>query len=334
MKLNLSDFDKIIFDMDGVITSELSYWQTAALGAYDMLLSHQHYGVCGLDRKWLRKNYIDIYNTVMCGGRTVKAVKRLGVNTNWDLLYVVFCVSKYINPDLSSPDAAHFHSVCMFIENIDLNAPKLYDALAALAAQSLGKDIDTFKRSCSFFKEEVFNVFDLWYNGCDEFEGIKTGEELLFPVSDIKNVLSNLKDRGIRLGIGTGRPRAEIEYPLRKHELFEYFDKTLFASYDEVCSAEAELSPSEPLAKPDPYVFLKAAIGSKYTNRELYQKSFDEAELSGTLVVGDAPSDLLSAKSGGFKFLGVLTGAEGSGIESYFKENNADYILNSVLEIK
>ena len=153
MKLNLNDFDKIVFDMDGVITSELSYWQSAALGAYDMLLSHQHYGVCGLDRKWLRKNYIDIYNTVMCGGRTVKAVKRLGVNTNWDLLYVVFCVSKYINPDLSSPDAAHFHSVCMFIENIDLNAPKLYDALAALAAQSLGKSSDAFKRSGSFFKE-------------------------------------------------------------------------------------------------------------------------------------------------------------------------------------
>ena len=183
-------------------------------------------------------------------------------------------------------------------------------------------------------KEEVFSVFDSWYNGCDEFDGIKTEEKLLFPDTEIKNVLGNLKDRGIRLGIGTGRPRAEIEYPLRRHGLFEYFDKTLFASYDEVRSAEAELLPPEPLAKPDPYVFLKAAVGGKYTNREIYQKDFDKAELVKTLIVGDAPSDLLSAKSGGFKFLGVLTGAEGSGIEPYFKENNADYILNSVLEIK
>ncbi len=334
MKLKLNDFDKIIFDMDGVVTSELAYWQTAALGAYDMLLSHEHYGVCGIDREWCRRKYLEIYNTIMCGGRTVKAVKRLGVNTNWDLLYIVFCVSKYINPELSSLDSSHFQSVCMFIENIDLKAPELYDALAEITAQALGKDESFFKRSGDFFKKDIFNVFDLWYNGCDEFEGIKTGEELLFPDDELKKTFKHLNEIGIRLGIGTGRPRAEIEYPLTRHGLLNYFDPKLFASYDEVFKAENELKPQSPLAKPDPYVFLKAAIGEKYSDREIYDKKFNSDEISRTLVVGDAPSDLMSAKGGGFKFLGVLTGIEGDGMQLYFKENHADYILNNVLEIK
>ena len=100
MKLKLSDYDKIIFDLDGVITSELSYWYAAALTAYELLVSYEHYGVAGIDREWIRKQYKEVYNTVMCGGRTVKAVKRLGVNTNWDLCHIVFCVSKYLNPEL------------------------------------------------------------------------------------------------------------------------------------------------------------------------------------------------------------------------------------------
>ena len=45
MKLNLNNYNKIIFDLDGVITSELAYWQAAALGAYDLLFDSEHYGI-------------------------------------------------------------------------------------------------------------------------------------------------------------------------------------------------------------------------------------------------------------------------------------------------
>ena len=112
MKLQLSDYDKIIFDMDGVITSEMAYWYTAAVTCYDLLFSYKHYGNSGIDYEWCRKQIDEIYNTVFCGGRTVKAVKKLGVNTNWDLAYIVFCVSKYLDPELERLDFAHFQSVC------------------------------------------------------------------------------------------------------------------------------------------------------------------------------------------------------------------------------
>ena len=333
MKLRLSDYKTIIFDLDGVITSELAYWHSAALCAYDLLFSHEHYGVSDIDREWLRRRYIDIYNTVMCGGRTVKAVKRIGVNTNFDLAYVVFCVSKYINPELSSPDASHFQSVCMFIENIDLNPPKLYDALSQLCFRAMPDFCENhFDRNGDFFKKELFECFDIWYGGNDEITGICETEKLLFDDLDLQRMLKRLRDKNITLGIGSGRPGDEIIYPLSKAEIYDYFDKDFEVSFDTVCDAERELDLKAPLAKPEPFVFLKAVLGKNHTNREIIDGSYSYEELERVLVVGDAPCDMIAAQKAGFDFLAVLTGVEGDGMRKYFEENGADYIFDTVLD--
>lgn len=330
MKLQLSNFDKIIFDMDGVITSEMAYWQSAAVCAYDLIFSHEHYGRCGIDREWCRSQYIEIYNTVLCGGKTVRAVKRLGVNTNWDLAYIVFCVSKYIDPELDTLDEAHFKSVCMFIENIDMKAPDVYDALAGLTAQALPQyEEGRFKREN--FWTELTETYEIWYCGTDEFDGIRTGEELLFSIDETEKLLKALSDKGIRLGIGTGRPREELEYPLVSAGLYKYFDKELIATFDDVTAAEEELKPVKPFSKPDPFVFLKAVLGGKHSNKEINEGDYSYDELSRVLVVGDAPSDMFAAQRGGFQFLAVLTGVEGEAARQYFIENKADYILDNVL---
>lgn len=334
MKLQLNEYEKIIFDMDGVVTSEIAYWYAAALAAYDLLTDYEHYGVGGIDREWLRKNYIEVYNTVMCGGRTVKAVKRLGVNTNWDLCLIVFCVSKYINSELARLDAEHFRAVCMFIENIDMKAPEVYDVLSELAEHYETKyECGHFKRSSDFFESELVTCFDLWYNGCEEFEGVKTEEKLLFSDEELKSLFDGLKSRGIRLGIGTGRPKDEIVFPLEEHGLYDYFDEDMIVTYDDVVAAEKELNPGYSLAKPDPFMFLKAALGSKHSDRDLIDGEYTYEELEKTLVVGDAPSDLYSAQRGGFKFLAVLTGAEGENMRQWFVDNKADYIESEVTDI-
>lgn len=335
MKLQLSNYDKIIFDLDGVITSERAYWQTAALTAYDLLLSHEHYGHCGIDREWCRKQYNEIYNTMFCGGRLVQAVKRLGVNSNWDLVYIVFCVSKYLNPDLDTLDMSHFQSVCMFIENIDMTAPEVYSALEELIKPILPKEqADYFKRGGDYFWKETVDTFQSYFHGTDEFEGMKTDDRIIFETPDIERVLQKLKSTGARLGIGTGRPRNEAEFVLENTGINKYFDDKMYTSYDEVLSAEEELKPKQPLAKPDPYVFLKAALGEKHSNKELYDGDYTYEELERVLVVGDAPSDLIAAKKAGFSFLGVLTGVDRNGAKKYFEENNADYILDSVLDME
>lgn len=334
MKLQLSNFNKIIFDMDGVITSELPYWQSAACGAYELLFDFQHYGKCGIDKEWCRKHYNEVYNIIMCGGKTVRAVKRLGVNTNWDLLYIVFCVSKYLNSELDTLDEAHFQSVCMFIENIDMKAPELYDALSELVSPVIPKsEPDYFKRGGDYFWKELHTAFQNWYHGTEEFDGIKTSEELLFPSDAVKKMLKTLTDKGIRLGIGTGRPREEVDYPLSMYGIDKYFDKNMYATYDDVETAERELRPTLSLAKPDPFVFLKSALGKNHTNREIIDGDYTYEELSSVLVVGDSPSDLFAAQRAGFQFLAVLTGIEGAAAEEYFIKNKADYILNDVLAL-
>ena len=52
------------------------------------------------------------------------------------------------------------------------------------------------------------------------------------------------------------------------------------------------------------------------------------------LVVGDAPSDMMSAQAGGFKFAAVLTGISGEDGRKYYEDNNSYMILDSVLDLK
>lgn len=335
MKLQLSDYDKIIFDLDGVITSERVYWQTAALTAYDLLINYEHYGHCGIDREWCRKQYSEIYNSMFSGGRLVQAVKRLGVNSNWDLAYIVFCVSKYLNPELDTLDTSHFQSVCMFIENIDMKAPEVYSALEEIALPSLPEKADGFyRRGGDGLWAEILDTFQSYFHGTDEFEGMKTDDRIIFEKPDINRVLQKLRDTGARLGVGTGRPKIEAEFALKNAGIDKYFDNNIYTTYDEVVEAEKELKPKLPLSKPDPFVFLKAALGENHTNKELIDGDYTYGELERVLVVGDAPCDLIAAKKAGFSFLGVLTGIDRNGAKKYFEENNADYILDSVLDME
>ena len=81
MKFQPDKFDKIIFDMDGVITSEYIYWHAAALTVYELLYDYRLYGKSETDRQWCCDNYERLYGTIFCNGKTIKAVKNLGVNT-------------------------------------------------------------------------------------------------------------------------------------------------------------------------------------------------------------------------------------------------------------
>ena len=334
MKLQRNNIDKIVFDMDGVITSEYDYWEAAALTVYELLYSYKYYGVGNIDRKWCHDNLEMIYDTVFCGGKTVRAVKKLGVNTNWDLAYVVFCVAKYLDPEVTTFEQSHFDAVCMFIENIKIEAPELYTGVEGLIATAVKAEPGDFKRAEGKLWKQLIDVFQLWFHGDGEIPGIKEREKPLLPLEKIKDTLGALKNNGFRLGIGTGRPADEIIFPLKMWGLYDYFDSELFCSYDQVAEAEKELNPDTPLAKPHPYVFLKAAFGDKYSNAELCGGAVTPQMTERCLVVGDAPSDMMSAQAGGFKFAAVLTGISGEDGRKYYEDNNSDMILDSVLDLK
>ncbi len=334
MKLQQSKIDTIIFDLDGVITSELAYWQSAALTVYELMYDYRFYGKQEIDRDWCHKQLKVIYDIIFFGGKTVSAVKRLGVNTNWDLAYVVFCVAKYLDPELTTLDASHFESVCMFLENVEMQPPKLYTGLEGLLATVIPTSPGSFKRGEGKLWNELLEVFQRWFQGDGDVPGLKESEQPLLPLKDIEETLCFLKERGYRLGIGTGRPRDEAEYPLKSWGIDGCFDKELCVTYDDVLQAEKETGVDYPLAKPHPYVFLKAGFGKQFTDKELCSAVVKKEEAKRCLVVGDAASDLLAAKAGGFSFAAVLTGANGQAGRAYFEENQADLILDTVLDLK
>ncbi len=333
MKFQPNKFDKIIFDMDGVITGEYIYWDTAALTVYELLFSHEQFGKLDIDREWCINNYKELHRIIFSGDKTIKAVKNLGVNTNWDLAYIVFCVSRYIEPELTALDEWHFESVRMFIENIEAKSPEIYDLVGSLAAVATGHDSAYFSRGSSEVWKRLHSCFQKWFHGNGELKGLNELEEPILSIDKIKKTLQYLKDNGLKLGIGTGRPKDEIMFPINEWSLSEYFEPNMIVTYDEVLEAEEELASETPLAKPNPFVFLKSAFGDTLSNANIINKEYDKNSLKRIAVVGDAPSDIMAAKAANMSFIGVLTGVDRISAEKYFLSMNSDYIFDDITEM-
>jgi len=135
--------------------------------------------------------------------------------------------------------------------------------------------------------EKISRIFQEVYLGRDLFETSEKKKPFYWKTRGLiekekpifrKVTLAKLKQRGIALGIATGRPRFEAVYALKRFGLLDFFD--CMTTIDEVKKAERETFQS--LRKPHPHSILETAkkIGLK--------KSF--------LYVGDLPDDILAAR--------------------------------------
>ncbi|MEL6429972.1 MAG: aminotransferase class I/II-fold pyridoxal phosphate-dependent enzyme, partial [Planctomycetota bacterium] len=121
---------------------------------------------------------------------------------------------------------------------------------------------------------DVTRRFERFYQGKSPRPGLKSRERLLVP----KDQLARLRERA-RLGIVTGRPRADAAEFLERFDLTELFDSV-------VCREDAEL-------KPDPAP----------TRLALEQLGTTSAWL-----VGDTPDDVRSARGAGVIPIGIDAG--------------------------
>jgi len=313
-------WNKIIFDMDGVITGEHMYWYAAALTVYELLFGRESIDLSKLD---------EIHDTIFCGIGTINALKKRGVNTNWDLTLVTYCVSLHINPNLDKLDSEHFKKVCKFAQNMPHTADEVYDMAYSVAANATGKNPQYFERENSEIWDRLQDMFDSWLIDGELYKM----ERCIVPLDELRKLLEWFKNCGITLGIGTGRPRAGLKRPLQMWDIAHYFDKDSLASYSDVELAEETCESEESLGKPHPYIFLKAAAQGKYSDEEILNGSH-EIITDGVLVVGDAVADFVSAKDAGFAFAAVLTGVSGEDMRGYFEENGADYIFDNVLGLR
>jgi len=151
-------------------------------------------------------------------------------------------------------------------------------------------------------RDEVITVFQQFYLGSD-FDGLIANETWL-PEVGLLDTLS----KNYRLGVVTGRPRAEAEYVLKKNDPKNRI-KVLIAMED-----------MGDQQKPHPFGLERAK---------------DILQVKRCLYLGDTVDDMTAASKAGFKAIGVLAPQDQSNttVKELLLEKGADHVLNSINQL-
>lgn len=332
----LDNYDTIIFDMDGVVTSEENYWNCAALAVYEIFNSSDYWGKNKININKIMDEYVDMRKYLFKNDTLIELLKNKGVNSNWDLAYIIICIALILRTPY--PD-----EIYAYAESLNGNIMDIYDKLAKTTAESIGEPVSYCERNGYIWQmatmcfQEWFLGDNIYFSTYREFPkkvgkpGLVHNEEPLVAVEKLQTLFSALYKANKRVCIGTGRPSGEILPPLEKWGIKKYMAEDGLITYDYVVRAEEKLNNnSVHLTKPHPYMFLKAMLGEKFDDLDIINKKYPIDKLSRTLVVGDAGADIFAAKEMGADFCAVLTGLQGQKARAFFEENNAEYILNSI----
>ncbi len=332
----LNKYDTVIFDMDGVITSEDNYWNCAALTVWEYLSWNSDEKINAVE---CMHSISRIRERVFCGNELISILKSKGVNSNWDLGYVTVLMAWICN---GPNDWNNFQTVLDYAKGLSDNIIDEYDKLALTCSESTGFDYGWLKRNELMWKT-MRDIFQQWFLGDELFKErfgympMNTGKSgLLYREEPIinKNVLIeilHLLSKSKRVCTGTGRPYIEMIQPITDWGIKDYFASDGLCNYDHVVEAEKEMG-NNALTKPHPYMFLKALYGTDYDNARLINEDYDKSRIKKTLVVGDAGADILAAQAMGADFCAVLTGIQGENARNYFEKLNAEYILKSLAD--
>ena len=262
LKSFLDKYDTVIFDMDGVITSEQNYWNAAALTVWETLADKSH---AKIDTEYCMRHLKEIRGKVFCGDELISVLKSKGVNSNWDLGYVTVLIAWITKGD---EQYGSFRDVLEYAKTLPDNIIDAYDALAQKCCDVTGYDMYYLKRNGELW-QEMHELFQEWFLG-DELRGKMSAHGhkagLLYkeePIVDKDKLIAVLKllSETKRVCTGTGRPRVEMLVPLSDWKVIEYFAADGLCNYDHVANAEKTLN-NNALTKPNPYMFLKALYGT------------------------------------------------------------------------
>lgn len=185
-------------------------------------------------------------------------------------------------------------------------------------------------------------TFQEWYLG-DSYvsathqqgkKGFLKEEVPLAEPGKFARLLHRIREQGVTLGIATGRPETETRVPLQHLGWLDYFDENRISTASDVLQAEMKYPEYRPLAKPNPFSYLRSYLATPEAIKVLHHPlPLDVADGRQTLVVGDSVADLLAARKMGCMFAAVLTGLEGPTAKTQFEQMGSDYILSNVLDV-
>lgn len=362
----------LIFDLDGVITSETKYWNTAKLTVWELICSDKYLGISDYfgESPEVDNRLVEIGDRII-GDSFIYELKSRAVNSNWDLTF--FVVSLHLLAILERLQQVGKNSWHDILNRQVSLAEKLPELGKLLGGYEFDDEISN-RAIAQFWQEttslrgnavvEYVNTFiqeklgreipgcepkgELWQlcyqNFQDWYEGKKgyklPDDETVVDVTSIDGVLKSLKNSGgYNLAIATGRPRNEVIEPLTVLGLLPYFDPKRIVTYDEVLATESILSAAGKqvkLGKPHPFVLFKAVYPDEDANK-LGDENFQLTNPQEVAYIGDAGSDVVAAKKAGCLSIGVLTGfARGEAIErkrEMLAGLGCDVILDSILEL-
>ncbi|HAC65450.1 MAG TPA: phosphatase [Cyanothece sp. UBA12306] len=363
----------IIFDLDGVITSEKKYWNTSKLTVWELICSQDYLGI---NQYFGTSN--DVSNVLVNLGEKIISsnfiyqLKSRAINSNWDLTFFVVCLhlvaiignfqevqddtlSQLLNQndvDLKTKLNQLGQLIKRKNYNVEISQPiieQFWQETKALKGAAVLEYVNFF---ISEKLGEKFSLFDsrgeLWQLCYENFQAWYEGrkgynlpdEETVLDLHSIEATLSTLHYSGrYTLAIATGRPRQEVIQPFTTWGLLQYFDPQRIVTYDEVLESESILSHSNQkikLGKPHPFILFKA-IYPEEDIRQLCAENFQLENGQEIAYIGDAGSDVVAAQRAGCISLGVLTGF-GEGNEKIKKQQmlsdlGCDIILDSILEL-
>ena len=219
----LKQYDTVIFDMDGVITGEYAYWDAAGLTVYQQINAESLF--CDeVDVEYYMKNVKKIRNEVFAGDKIIAVLKNKGVNSNWDLSYVVFAIAKIL-------DTKDFNKVLRYAEEMSGDIFSEYERIAKRLKKVLGVEASRTSELWNTLKMR----FQEWVLGDRIFKkvygyepsqgnkpGLLKGEEPVVNGEKLKKIIKALYDDGKRLCTATGRIWEELEPPLKRFGIYDF----------------------------------------------------------------------------------------------------------------
>ncbi|MBZ8174919.1 HAD family hydrolase [Staphylococcus delphini] len=366
----------ILFDVDGVFLDESRCFDVSALTVYELLNSTEYLGLKShVDLSQLTDAQIThIRATLFKNDVILNRLKSMGINSNWDMLFVVFSVHfiecltqlshearlSVLNPtqfdettlrevgQQLSNNVINFERPLQFIVNASEGRSQIYQSLQSYAMTELNVEEATLFDIGSPLWQLSQEIYQEWYLGTALYEEVeqkvaktdyKRGyiyhEIALAPIEDIKQLLTDLKAAGYQLAIATGRPRTETLVPFETLDLLSYFDDAFIVSASEVLEVESRYPELKPLGKPNPFSYIAAFNGNQ--KQDYYDYATNQTnrmDPETVTIVGDSLADLFSAQTVNAQFIGTLTGLKGKAAEAELKAHGAEIIVDNVLDIR
>jgi phosphoglycolate phosphatase-like HAD superfamily hydrolase len=287
----------LIFDLDGVITSEQKYWNTARLTVWELITHPDYLGLTSyFGSTLIQPDRVLTAGQQIIDNAFIYELKRRAINSNWDLTYFVFCLHlagilqqvqrrapqqwSQLRNQFEGASPHQWQKLGQRLLGLPLDRQASEGTIAQFWQQTTElKGAAVTEYIYRFYQEHLgitlaqshrglwelcYQNFQAWYEGKKGFT--LPDDETVLDLGMIQATLHTLQAAQYTLAIATGRPRNEVLEPLSVLGLLSYFDPDRIITYDDVLAAENQFgTPQHPvkLGKPHPFVVLKAIHGNE-----------------------------------------------------------------------